>query len=105
MGGWCGQTRRMIIVSGWLTVDPEERASYLAGCRDVIVQARAAPGCIDFHVSADPIEPGRINVFEQWDSVADVERFRGEGTPDEQAAVIVDARVQQHAIATTERLA
>ena len=103
--GDAGRLVCMIIVSGWLIVDPGERESYLAGCREVIVQARAAPGCIDFHLSADPIEPGRINVFEQWDSVADVDRFRGAGTPDEQAAAILDARVHQHDIATPERLA
>lgn len=95
----------MIIVSGWLIVDPGERESYLAGCREVIVQARAAPGCIDFHLAADPIEPGRINIFEQWDSFADVDRFRGDGTPAEQAAAILDASVHQHDIAATERLA
>jgi quinol monooxygenase YgiN len=100
-----GQTLVMIVVSGWLVVEPEAREAYLAGCRDVIVQARAAAGCIDFHLSADPIETGRINIYEQWETVDDVERFRGDGTPDDQAAAILDAHIVQHTIASGERLA
>ena len=46
----------MIIVSGWLRLAAEERAAYLNGCRDVIIAARSAEGCLDFHLSADPIE-------------------------------------------------
>jgi quinol monooxygenase YgiN len=94
----------MIIVSGWLAVDPAQREAYLAGCRDLIVQARCAPGCVDFHLSADPIEPGRINIFEQWETVGDVERFRGDGVSDDQAAAILDASVHQHEVATSARL-
>ena len=94
----------MIIVAGSLFVDPEDRDDYLAGCGEVITLARAAPGCIDFHLSADPIEPGRINVFEQWDSEADVEAFRGSGPSDDQSATIRDAAVFQHEITSSLRL-
>jgi quinol monooxygenase YgiN len=94
----------VIVVAGRLYVDPAERDAYLAGCADVIAQARRAPGCLDFHLSADPLEPDRINVFEQWESVADVEAFRGSGPSDDQAAAIRDARMWQHEIAGTTRL-
>ena len=63
----------MIIVSGKIIVDSQDRASYLEGCREVIELARKSPGCLDFHLSADPIENGRINVYEQWETVEDVE--------------------------------
>ena len=94
----------MIIVSGALFVDAGERDAYLAGCREVIVAARAAPGCVDFHLAADPIEADRINVFEQWESAAAVDTFRGSGPSDDQAAAIRDARVFQHEIATSQQL-
>jgi quinol monooxygenase YgiN len=55
----------MIIVSGHLFVDPAERAAYVADCDEVMRLARAAPGCLDFQVTADPLEPDRVNVFEQ----------------------------------------
>ncbi|BBX70011.1 hypothetical protein MPSYJ_34720 [Mycolicibacterium psychrotolerans] len=52
----------MIIVAGHLMVDPADRQSYLTGCATVVRQARAAPGCLDFAISADLVDPGRINV-------------------------------------------
>lgn len=91
----------MIIVAGWIRVEPAARASYLDGCVAVVVAARAAPGCIDFHLAADPIEPGRINVFEQWASVAAVESFRGSGPSDGQQGLILAAHVEQHEVASS----
>ena len=73
----------MIIVSGSIRTDPAARDEYVAGCREVIEQARRAPGCVDFHITADPIELDRINIYEQWASVADVEAFRGSGPSSE----------------------
>lgn len=94
----------MVIVSGWLRVAPDDRSTYLGGCRAVIEAARAAPGCLDFHLSADLIEDDRINVFEQWESTEAVERFRGSGPDDDQQSMIVDAHVEQHEIAGTVTL-
>ncbi len=94
----------VIIVAGFLRVRPEERASYLIGCAEVIRAARATSGCIDFHLSADPIEPGRINIFEQWDTVEAVEAFRGSGPSGEQQVAVVDASVAQYAISGSTSL-
>ena len=94
----------MIIVAGALHVDPTERDRYLADCADLIRQARDTEGCLDFYLTADPIEPGRINVFEQWESVAAVEAFRGSGLSGPQQEAIRDAAVSQHEIASSERL-
>jgi quinol monooxygenase YgiN len=85
-----------VIVSGHLTVAPETRADYLQGCAGVVRAARAAPGCLDFAIGADLVEPGRINVVERWDSRAAVEAFRGSGPTDEQNAAILDASVAEY---------
>ncbi|MEV1289499.1 antibiotic biosynthesis monooxygenase family protein [Micromonospora sp. NPDC049679] len=92
----------MIIVSGRLYVSSDTRDKYLAGCRTVIEQARAAPGCLDFVLSADPIEPDRINAYEQWESDAHLEQFRGAGPEPDQEAEIHDAHVAKHRISSTE---
>lgn len=94
----------MLIVAGTLHVDPDERDAYLAGCLAVIEQARQAPGCVDFHLSPDPLDPGRINVFEQWESAAHVEAFRGAGPSDDQAIAIRSAAVTQHEVASSTPL-
>lgn len=91
----------MIIVAGWLRVLPENRASYVDTCREVISAARSADGCIDFHLSADVLDSGRINIFEQWESAVAVESFRGSGPSDDQQSVILNAHVEQHEIAST----
>ncbi|MCP3822019.1 antibiotic biosynthesis monooxygenase [Streptomyces sp. A3M-1-3] len=92
----------MIIVSGKLYVDPAARDAYLAGCRTVVEQARAAPGCFDFALSADLAEPGRINVYERWESDEQLMAFRGSGPEPEQAAAIRDAEVSRYRISAVE---
>lgn len=94
----------MIIVAGFLRMDPDQRASYLEKCEGVVRAGRAAPGCIDFHLSADPLEADRINIFEQWDSAKSVEAFRGTGLSDDQQASITEAKVLQHEIARSTAL-
>ncbi len=96
--------RAMIIVSGALYVDEADRESYVRDCREVIVAARESAGCIDFHLAPDPIEPDRINVYEQWESVEAVEAFRGSGPSSEQTAAIRDVRVHQHDISSSSTL-
>ncbi|GGS51562.1 antibiotic biosynthesis monooxygenase [Planobispora rosea] len=92
----------MIIVSGKLYVDPEVRQGYLDGCLTVIRRARAASGCLDFTLSADPIEPGRINVYERWESDIHLQRFRGAGTEPDRLTEIHAARVEKYRISSVE---
>ena len=94
----------MIIVAGFLRVAPDQRTTYLEDCESVVRAARSAPGCIDFHLSADPLEADRINVFEQWNTAEAVEAFRGSGPSDDQQATITQASIQQHEIASTSSL-
>ena len=86
----------MVIVAGHVLVDPEQRDDYLSGCVEVVRQARRAPGCLDFSLSADLLEPGRINILERWESQAAVEAFRGSGPSDEQGAAILAAAVVEY---------
>ncbi|MEV6649090.1 antibiotic biosynthesis monooxygenase family protein [Streptomyces sp. NPDC051219] len=92
----------MIIVSGRLYVDPAARDAYLAGCRTVVEQARATPGCLDFALSADLAEPGRINVYERWESDEQLMAFRGTGPEPEQTAAVRDAEVSRYRISAVE---
>ena len=94
----------MLIVAGHLTVAAAEREAYLAGCVAVIEQARTAPGCLDFAVSADPVDSGRINIFERWRDRADVEAFRGAGPDDHQSAAIVAASLAEFDVGAARQL-
>lgn len=95
----------MIIVAGHLVVAPGEREAYLAGCRAVVEQARRTPGCLDFSLSADLVDPGRIDVLERWQSREAVEAFRGSGPSGEQAAALLTASVAEYDVVGERRLA
>ena len=94
----------MVIVAGHLVVAAADRESYLAGCAVVVEQARSAPGCLDFSIAADLLDPGRINVYERWASQADVEAFRGSGPSDEQRAAMLSASVAEYDVADVRSL-
>ena len=94
----------MVIVAGHLIVDPQQRQSYLADCASVVEQARRAPGCLDFSITADLLDPGRIAIFERWESQAAVETFRGSGPTDEQGAAMLGASVAEYDVADVRSL-
>ena len=58
----------MVIVAGHIPVEPEQRESYLVGCMSVVEKARRADGCLDFAITADLLDPGRVNLFERWEN-------------------------------------
>src|SRR5689334_10290476 len=88
-----------IIVTGYLRVDPADRDRYLATCVEVVEAARHAPGCLDFALSADLVDTGRINILERWNDRAALDAFRGAGVSDDQGAMIREARVAEFAVA------
>jgi quinol monooxygenase YgiN len=94
----------MIIVAGQILVEPERREAYLRSCVDVIGQAREAPGCLDFALTADLVTAGRINVFERWESAEAVRSFRGDGPSEEQQAQIVSASVSEYEVSALRDL-
>jgi quinol monooxygenase YgiN len=61
-----------IIVSGSLRVDPAERDAYLEAGVPILAHAPDAPGCLDFSLSADLLDAGRVNVHERWRSREDL---------------------------------
>jgi quinol monooxygenase YgiN len=85
----------VIIVAGHLRVAGADRDLFLERSRQAIELARDAPGCRDFVVAADPLDPERVNVYERWDDPASLHAFRGEGPGDELGAMIVSADVEE----------
>jgi hypothetical protein len=54
-----------------------ERPCVVAGCR--------ARGRLDFTVSADPVDPTRVNVYERWADSKDLDAFRATSSdPDDE---------------------
>jgi quinol monooxygenase YgiN len=94
----------MVIVAGHINVEPQQRESYLASCIRAVEQARVTAGCLDFAITADLIDTGRVNVFERWESQAAVDAFRGSGPSEEQSAAIISASVVEYDISDVRPL-
>ena len=90
----------MLIIAGHLVVSPAERDGYVAECTAVVQAARAAPGCLDFSITADSVDPSQIRVFERWEDEEQLLVFRGSGPSDDQQAAIVAADVKRYGISS-----
>jgi quinol monooxygenase YgiN len=58
----------MLIVAGHFEVDPADRDAFIAGREESMRRSRAEEGCIVYAMTADPLEPGRVLLFERWES-------------------------------------
>jgi quinol monooxygenase YgiN len=92
-----------IIVSGSLYVDPAHRDAYLQARVPILAHAREAPGCLDFSLSADLLDAGRVNVYERWRSREDLLAYRaGDGPQLEDNIAVARADVQLHHVSASD---
>jgi quinol monooxygenase YgiN len=89
----------MLIVAGHLMVRESDRDRYVADCAAAVLAARRADGCLDFAVSADAVDPGRVNIFERWQTRDLLLAFRGEGPDDDMRNRILEADVAEYDLA------
>jgi heme-degrading monooxygenase HmoA len=92
------QGGHVIIVSGRIDLQPGARQKFLESSVEAVRQARNALGCHDFVVAADPIEPDRVNVYEEWESEEALLAFRGDGPDQDVSSSIVRAEVFRHVV-------
>jgi quinol monooxygenase YgiN len=90
----------MLIIAGHLVVSPKERDGYVAECGTVVQVALEAPGCLDFSITADSVDPSRIRIFERWESEEQLLEFRGSGPSDAQQAAILGADVRRYGVSS-----
>lgn len=59
-----------MIVAGWLTYAGDEKtcAEIILGGAEHIASSRQEQGCIAYTWAVDPLEPGKIHVYEEWES-------------------------------------
>lgn len=91
----------MIIVSGRIYVARGQRDAFLALSAGAMSLARVTSGCRDFVVAADPMEPDRVNVYEEWNSERELELFRGTGPGPELSRMIARLEVRRHQVASS----
>jgi quinol monooxygenase YgiN len=90
----------MLIIAGYLEVNPAERQVYIGDCITAVQMALAAPGCLDYSITADNLDPARIRIYERWEDEEHLLAFRGTGPSDSQQAAIVNADVKRYRVAS-----
>ena len=91
----------MWIIAGHVTVDAAERDTYVAAHRDLVERARKAPGCLDVAITADLVDPGRVNNYERWESWDAIEAWRGRAHAPDTGIEMRDVDVTAFEVATT----
>ncbi|MEP7454946.1 antibiotic biosynthesis monooxygenase family protein [Phyllobacterium sp. SB3] len=92
----------MLIIAGHYSVSPERRQSYIDAFADLVQRARAYPGCIDLAISADPIDPSRVNMIEIWESDEVLKAWRKICNPPKTGVRMHNINVQKHYISRSE---
>ena len=95
----------MVIVAGHATVEPHQREAYLAESGMIVEQARRmSTGCLDVAVSADLIDPRRVNIFERWESQAVLETFRRNSLSNQQFPAVLSLSLAEYDVADVRPL-
>ena len=73
----------MVMVAGYTFITSSKRDDAVDAFREMVARARAQNGCIDFAISADSVDPKRINFFELWRDESTLEAWQKvAGPPD-----------------------
>ncbi len=66
----------MIIIAGYTRTDAGKRNGAVEAFKGMVERARAFDGCLDFSISADVVDPERVNLFECWRDQATLDARR-----------------------------
>jgi quinol monooxygenase YgiN len=60
----------VVIVGGSFEIDPDQRDAFIAERHEMMHTSRSEDGCLEYTFAADPLESGRVILFERWESQA-----------------------------------
>ena len=91
----------MWIIAGHEILDAGKRDAYVSAHVDLVRRARQAPGCLDVAITADPVDPRRINSYERWESWDAIEAWRAVAAAPDTDIEISGGEVMAYEIAAT----
>ena len=92
----------MLIIAGHIEVPSEQRDAFVTAHQDLVERARRAPGCVDVAISADPVDPARVNNYELWESWDHVHSWRAVANAPDTGIPILRDDVQAYEIAAVK---
>ena len=94
----------MLIVAGTFDVDPELRQEFVRSKEQAMRTSRREDGCHEYVFSADPLEPGRVVLFERWADkaslAAHLDRLRSQPAPEVAPVSVIRSELVQYEIST-----
>jgi quinol monooxygenase YgiN len=97
-----------VVVIGRFEIDPAQRDDFLQGRLGVQEATRKEPGCLLYAASADPLDPGVINMMELWATRKDFQqhlRVLAARTPEELAPLrripLLGGKITQYEVAAS----
>lgn len=59
----------MIVVAGYIDIDPKNEAKVESIARTMMAETRREAGCRVYDISRSLETPGRLHLYEEWDSL------------------------------------
>ena len=67
----------MLVVAGSFEVDPARRDEFVASRKEAMAISRGEKGCHEYVFAPDPLEAGRVVLYERWESAEDLAAHLG----------------------------
>lgn len=88
-----------IVVGGALWIAKGKREEFIRRSCEAVTEARRTSDCVDFSVSADPLDQDRVNIFEVWKNPVALNEFRDRGPEDGLFALVERAEIHEYPFA------
>ena len=88
----------MVIIAGHEIVEEADRDLYVRAYLDLVRRARRAPGCINVSISADSVDPARVNTFECWESSEHLDAWRAVADAPDTGIHVASADVNMYVV-------
>ncbi len=61
-----------VLINGWVEFSPENAEKAVSAAAQLMADTRSQKGCREYIWSLDPTIPGRVYVYENWESSEDL---------------------------------
>jgi quinol monooxygenase YgiN len=86
----------MIIIVGHTLVAEGDRDRVVAAHRDLVTRARRSDGCLDVSISADSVDPRRVDIVEVWRDSEALDGWRAAADAPETGVDILENNVKRY---------
>lgn len=101
----------MLVVAGSFEVDPDRRDEFVQSRVEAMTTSRREPGCLEYVFAPDPVVPGRVVLYERWESkealgahLAAMQANRAAAGPAPEGVPVLASEIAQYEIGAVSSL-